>query len=86
MVKRLRWFISGTGVGIGASIWAHKKIKAKLEQLTPLAVTRSAVDSALRIKDRFTTAMGDARVEAAVTEAALRKEMGLDPKRRSQAK
>ncbi len=85
MLKRLRWFISGTGVGIGVSVWAHKKIKAKVQQFTPLAVAKTAVDSATQVMEKLKIAIGDARIEVAATESALRDEMGLDPKRRSQA-
>ncbi len=85
MVKRLRWFISGTGVGIGVSVWAHKKIQAKVQQFTPLAVAKTTVDSVTQVMEKLKIAVGDARIEAAVTESALRDEMGLDPKRRSQA-
>ncbi len=84
MTKRLRWFISGTGFGIGASIWVRRKIRAKVQEVTPLALTRATADTVVRLKDRVVQAVGDARVETAETEAALRDEMGLDPKRRSQ--
>jgi len=84
VTKRLRWFISGTGFGIGASIWVRRKIRAKVQEVTPLALTRATADTVVRLKDRVVQAVGDARVETAETEAALRDEMGLDPKRRSQ--
>ena len=81
MTKRLRWFISGTGFGIGASIWVRKKVRAKVAEVTPLALTKATAESLMRFKDLLVQAVGDARIEAVETEATLREEMGLEPKR-----
>ncbi len=81
MTKRLRWFISGTGFGIGATIWVRRKIRDKVAEVTPLALTKATADSVVRFKDLFVKAVGDARIEAVQTEAMLREEMGLESKR-----
>ncbi len=86
MAKRLRWFISGTGAGVAISIWVRKRIRQKVEEVTPLALTKATADSVIRLKDRLSAALGDARTEVEETEATLRTQMGLDPRRQSQAK
>ncbi|NNN19837.1 MAG: hypothetical protein HKL84_08290 [Acidimicrobiaceae bacterium] len=86
MAKRIRWFISGTGFGIGASIWIRKRIKAKVQEVTPLAVGKAAAESVISLKDRFVEAVEVARVETADQEVALREEMGLEPKRKPQVR
>lgn len=83
MMKRLRWFITGASFGFGVSIWVRKKIKRKVQEVTPLAVSKAALDSALILKDRVSEALYDAKSEFEATEAELRRDMGLLPKRKS---
>lgn len=75
----------GAGFGVGASFWARRKIKAKVHEITPLAVSKAAIDSVVNIKDRVVIALDEARSEVATTEAELREEMGLLPKRKLRA-
>lgn len=82
-MKRLRWFITGASFGVGASIWIRRKIKSKVQEVTPLAVSKAALDSALVLKDRVSEAILDAKNEFEATEADLRREMGLLPKRKT---
>lgn len=82
MVKRFRWFVSGAGFGVGVSIWTARKIRSKVEEVTPLALTKATADSMMVLKDRLVGAIGDARNEISETEAALREEMGLEQKRK----
>lgn len=77
MARRLSWFITGTGFGIGASIWARRKIRSKVQEITPVAVSKAAIDSVSIFKEKFQVALGAAKAEATATEAALRQEMGL---------
>lgn len=80
MMKRLRWFVTGASFGVGASIWARKKIRSKVQEVTPLAVSKAALDSALELKERLGEALSDAKSEFKATEDDLRREMGLQPK------
>ncbi len=86
MAKRMRWFISGTGFGIGVAMWVRKRIKTRVEEVTPLAVTKATAESVMRFKDRLTDAVREARREAERTEVTLRKEMGLDSEGQAQVK
>ena len=86
MARRARWFISGTGFGVGLAVWMRKKIKDRVEDVTLLAIAKAAVESIARLTDRIGDAVIDARAEAAQTEASLRKQMGLDDGTKPQVK
>lgn len=85
MIKRLSWFAAGTGFGLGASVWVRKKVRSKVQEITPLAVSKAAIDSVSEIKERVVVALDEARNEIAQREIELRKEMGLRPKRKVRA-
>ncbi|MCL5077191.1 MAG: hypothetical protein M1288_03630 [Actinobacteria bacterium] len=82
MMKRIRWFITGTGFGVSMTLWVRKKIRNKIQEVTPLAVSKMALDSASAVKDRLSEAILEARSEMASAEISLRQEMGLPPKRK----
>lgn len=85
MIKRLSWFVTGTGFGVAASIWARRKIRAKVNQVRPIAISRALLDSAAASGTRLSAAIAEARNEARSAERVLRKEMGLTPHGRSKA-
>lgn len=82
MMKRIRWFITGTGFGVSMTLWVRKRIRKKIQEVTPLAVSKMALESAVAVKDRLSDAILEARSEIASTEISLRQEMGLPPKRK----
>lgn len=82
MMKRIRWFITGTGFGVSMTLWVRRRIRNKIQEVTPLAVSKMALDSAGVVKDRLNEAISEARSEIASAEASLRAEMGLPPKRK----
>lgn len=81
-MKRIRWFITGTGFGVSLTLWVRKRIRNKIQEVTPLAVSKMALDSAGAVKDRLSEAILEARSEIASAETSLRQEMGLPPKRK----
>lgn len=85
MMKRVTWFLTGTGFGVGASIWARRKIRNKVEEITPLAVSRAALVSLTAAKGKIVSAFEDARSEMITTEATLREQMGLERRGKSEA-
>jgi len=46
MFKRLRWFVMGTGAGVGGSVWAQRQLREQREKLTPEAVAKAAARKA----------------------------------------
>lgn len=84
-MKRVTWFLTGTGFGMGASVWARRKIRSKVDEITPLAVSRAALISLFSLKEKIVSAFEDARAEANMTETTLREQMGLEQRGKSEA-
>ena len=45
MLTRLTWFIAGTAVGLGGSVWARRKVRRTAERLAPVNLATTAIDA-----------------------------------------
>ena len=45
MLTRLSWFIAGTAVGLGGSVWARRKVRRTAAKLAPLNIASTAFDA-----------------------------------------
>jgi hypothetical protein len=53
MLRRVSWFAAGAAAGMGGAVYAQRKAKAVVRQITPPVVARKALDG---VKDRVTDA------------------------------
>jgi len=45
MLTRITWFMAGTAVGLGGSVWARRKVRRTAEKLAPLNLASTAFDA-----------------------------------------
>ncbi|MEP6659202.1 MAG: hypothetical protein ABJD24_04715 [Acidimicrobiales bacterium] len=45
MLTRITWFMAGTAVGLGGSVWARRKVRRTAERLAPLHLATNAIDA-----------------------------------------
>jgi hypothetical protein len=45
MLTRITWFMAGTAVGLGGSVWARRKVRRTAEKLAPLNIATTAFDA-----------------------------------------
>jgi hypothetical protein len=79
MLHRLRWFGAGTALGIGASVWAQRKLKAAAARYRPAGVAGTAVGKARSWPAHVRAAIDEGRSTMRQREAALRQELEGDP-------
>jgi hypothetical protein len=75
MFHRLRWFGAGAALGVGASVWAQRKVKAAAARYHPAGLAGSAVDRARAWPSRVRAAYDEGRSTMREREAALRQEL-----------
>ena len=72
MLHRLRWFGAGTALGIGASVWAQRKLKAAAARYRPAGLAGTALDKARSWPAHVRAAFDEGRSTMREREAALR--------------
>jgi hypothetical protein len=45
MLTRISWFMAGTAVGLGGSVWARRKVRRTAEKLAPINIASTAFDA-----------------------------------------
>ena len=84
MLHRLRWFGAGTALGIGASVWAQRKLKAAAARYRPAGLAGTALDKARSWPAHVRAAFDEGRSTMREREAALRQELEQTPGRRAE--
>ncbi len=79
MLHRLRWFGAGTALGIGASVWAQRKLKAAAARYRPAGLAGTALDKARSWPAHVRAAFDEGRSTMREREAALRQEPRTNP-------
>jgi hypothetical protein len=72
MFRRARWFGAGAALGIGASVWAQRKIKVVAVRYRPAGLAGSAVDRARGWPGDVRAAIKEGRTTMREREAELR--------------
>lgn len=85
MLKRLRWLTLGAGLGVGASLWAQRRLRHLRDRYAPVRGTATVLGSARRMRrdaidawqdrrQRFEGAWADGRQQMRDAEQRLRDE------------
>ncbi|WP_419839622.1 hypothetical protein [Candidatus Poriferisodalis sp.] len=61
MLKRLRWLTLGAGLGVGASLWAQRRLRYLLDRYAPVRGTATVLGSARRMRRDATDAWQERR-------------------------
>ncbi len=61
MIKRLTWFAGGVATGAVTANYATKKVKAKVREVSPTGVARSAASRARQTASHVVDAVRDGR-------------------------
>jgi hypothetical protein len=72
---RLRWFGAGAALGIGASVWAQRKVKAAAARYHPVGLAGNAVDKARAWPTTVRAAVQEGRTTMREREAELRRQV-----------
>jgi hypothetical protein len=76
MPRRVRWFGAGAAVGVGASVWAQRKLRAAAARYRPRGLVDTAGGRARALPGDVRAALRDGRRAMRQREAELRD--GLD--------
>jgi hypothetical protein len=79
VLHRLRWFGAGTALGIGASVWAQRRLKAAAARYRPAGLAGTALDKARGWPAHVRAALDEGRSTMREREASLRRELGQTP-------
>jgi hypothetical protein len=72
MLRRVRWFGAGAALGIGASVWAQRKVKVVAARYRPSGMAGTAVDKARAWPAEVRAALQEGRSTMRKREAELR--------------
>ncbi len=72
MLRRARWFGAGAALGIGASVWAQRKVKVVAARYRPTGMAGTAVDKARTWPGEVRAALQEGRSTMREREAELR--------------
>lgn len=75
MFKRLFWLGIGASLGFGASWWLTRRVKHRIEQLTPTRLTKGVAEKARRVGDDVLAAVADGRHAMRTQEEVLRAQL-----------
>ena len=75
MFHRMRWFGAGAALGIGASVWAQRKMKAAAARYKPAGLAGNALDRARAWPTHVRAAFDDGRTTMREREAELRRQV-----------
>jgi len=70
--KRTIWFTIGTGVGLGSSVYARRRLRRKIERYHPEQAARRATASAKALGADVLAAAREGRAAMREREASLR--------------
>jgi hypothetical protein len=71
----MRWFGAGAALGIGASVWAQRKMKAAAARYKPAGLAGNALDRARGWPTHVRAAFDDGRTTMREREAELRRQV-----------
>jgi hypothetical protein len=72
MLKRARWIGVGVAVGVGASVWTQKKVKAVTDRYRPGGLAEGAANRVKGIPGEVRAALSEGRAAMREREAELR--------------
>jgi hypothetical protein len=72
MLRRARWFGAGAALGVGASVWAHRKLRATTARYRPGRLAGSATGKARALPGDVRAALLEGRSVMREREAELR--------------
>jgi hypothetical protein len=79
MLRRARWFGAGAALGIGASVWAQRKIKTATSRYRPSGLATTASGKARALSGDVRAALLDGRSAMREREAELRRGLNRVP-------
>jgi hypothetical protein len=77
LFSRVRWLAAGAALGVGASVWGQRKMKAAAARYRPAGLAETALDRARTWPSHLRAAMQEGRTTMRQREAELRQ--GLQP-------
>ena len=75
MLKRVRWLVTGAAVGVGASWWTQRKVKAAASRYRPAGLAGTALEKAKAWPAEVRAALDEGRTTMRQREAELRREL-----------
>jgi hypothetical protein len=72
MLKRVRWFGAGAALGVGATVWAHRKIRTTATRYRPGGLAATAAGKARALPADVRAALHEGRSAMRQREAELR--------------
>ena len=72
MIKRLTWWAAGAAMGAAGSVYAQRKVKKKVAQLSPPLIAGTAVGVAKEVVGDVKSALRDGRAAMRDRETELR--------------
>jgi hypothetical protein len=76
MLKRARWLTVGFGLGVGATVAAHRSVRRRVEAYQPSALKGRVSDGLQAVWDELAAAVEDGRTAARERESELRNGAG----------
>ena len=76
----MRWFGAGAALGIGASVWAQRKMKAAAARYKPAGLAGNARDRARAWPTHVRAAFDEGRTTMREREAELRRQVEQTPR------
>jgi hypothetical protein len=68
----MRWLVTGMAVGLGASVWAQRKLKSVASRYQPSGLAGNAVTKAKGVPAEVVAAIREGRLAMKEKEAELR--------------
>jgi hypothetical protein len=72
MLRRVRWFGAGAAVGVGASVWARRKLRTATARYRPRGLVDTATGQARGLPGDLRAALREGRSAMREREAELR--------------
>jgi hypothetical protein len=79
MLRRVRWFGAGAALGIGASVWAQRKLRTATARYRPGRMATTATGKARALPGDVRAALHEGRSTMRQREAELRRELKRVP-------
>jgi hypothetical protein len=83
MVKRLFWFTSGAGLGLGGAMWVRRRVRRAVARYLPDRVTAEVTTGVRRVGADVREALSEGREAMHHREAELRRELAPRSRLRS---
>ncbi len=75
MPKRTVWFVTGTAVGLGSSLYVQRRVRIAVERYVPEKVQERVAEQARRVAPAVRDAVAEGREAMKLREAEMRAEV-----------